>query len=159
MMECKLECVENAPLLEASRGSWKQGGARSQEGYRGTQSAKSVFGVLVLFGRCACVEVGVCGEAVRGAIRSLELAVGGESGRREGDADWRRGPAVSREPARSCEESRRELACHAEGPSSTAATLAAVGTGRRDSPHRGTSRVQVTCSVSRDSFGLPSPAP
>ena len=31
--------VENAPLLEASRGSWKQGGARSQEGYKGTQSA------------------------------------------------------------------------------------------------------------------------
>ena len=59
----------------------------------------------------------------------------------------------------SCGESRRELACHAEGPSSTAATLAAVGTGRHDSPHKGTSRVQVTCTVSRDSFGLPSPTP
>ena len=34
-----------------------------------------------------------------------------------------------------------------QGPSSTAATLAAVGTGRRDSPHRDTSRVQVTCNV------------
>ena len=46
-----------------------------------------------------------------------------------------------------------------QSPSSTAATLAAVGTGRRDSPHRGTSRVQVTCTVSRDSFGRPSPTP
>ena len=46
-----------------------------------------------------------------------------------------------------------------QSPSSTAATLAAVGTGRRDSPHQGTTRVQVTCTVSRDSFGLPSPTP
>ena len=37
-------------------------------------------------------------------------------------------PAVSREPACSCEEGRRELAGHAEGPSSGAAKLAAVGT-------------------------------
>ena len=37
-------------------------------------------------------------------------------------------PAVSREPARSCEESQRELTGHAEGPSSGAATLAAMGT-------------------------------
>ena len=89
----------NASLLEASHGSWKQGRAISQEGYKGTQSAESVSRVevlvvfvLVLVGR-ACVEVGVCGEAVRGATRSLELAVGGESGRREGDADWRRSSA------------------------------------------------------------------
>ena len=44
--------------------------------------------VLVVF-----VLVLVCGEAVRGATHSLELAVGGESGRREGDADWRRSSA------------------------------------------------------------------
>ena len=55
-----------------------EGGTRSQEGYKGTQSAKSV--ILVLVGRCACVEVRVCGEAVRGAIRPLELAVGGGPG-------------------------------------------------------------------------------
>jgi len=79
--------VGNASLLEASRRSWKEGGARSQEGYKGTQSAESVSRVevlvvlvLVLVGRCACVEVGVCGEAVRGATRSLELAVGGGPG-------------------------------------------------------------------------------
>ena len=81
----------NASLLETSRGSWKQGGAISKEGYKGTQSAESVSRVevlvvfvlvvvLVLVGRCACVEVGVCGEAVRGATRLLELAVGGGPG-------------------------------------------------------------------------------
>ena len=43
-------------------------------------------------------------------------------------------PAVWREPAHPCEEHRRELAGHARGPGSGAATLEAVGTGRRDSP-------------------------
>ena len=37
-------------------------------------------------------------------------------------------PAVLHEPVRSCEESWRELAGRAEGPSSGAAMLAAVGT-------------------------------
>ena len=72
---------------------------------------------------------------VCGATRSLEAWVGGESGRRTGDAD--RGaalPAVWREPACPCEERRRELAGHARGLGSGAATLAAVETGRRDSP-------------------------
>ena len=91
------------PLLDASRRSWKEGGARSQEGYKGTQSVGRVSvgwkswwsssWSVVLVSRCVCVEVGVCGKAVRGATRSLELAVGGESGRREGDADWRRSSA------------------------------------------------------------------
>ena len=40
--------VENASLLEASRRSWKEGGAISQEGYKGTQSAESVSQVEVL---------------------------------------------------------------------------------------------------------------
>ena len=102
----------NASLLEASRRSWKEGGAISQGRYKGTQSAKSVGswssgGLLVVFGswsssRCGLlvvffssvfflvVVVLVYEEAVRGATRSLELAVGGESGRRGGDADWRR---------------------------------------------------------------------
>ena len=99
--------VGNASLLEASRRSWNEGGARSQEGYKGTQSAESVSRVevlvvfvLVLVSRCACVEVGVCGEAARGATRSLELAVGGESGRRKRDADWRRSSASG--VARTC---------------------------------------------------------
>ena len=87
----------NASLLEASRRSWKQGGARSQEGYKGTQSARSVF--LVEVSRVK-VLVLVCEEAVRGATRSLELAVGGESGCREGDADWRRSSASG--VARTC---------------------------------------------------------
>ena len=33
----------NASLLEASRRSWKEGGAISEREYKGTQSAKSVF--------------------------------------------------------------------------------------------------------------------
>ena len=37
-------------------------------------------------------------------------------------------PALLREPARPCEKRRRELAGPAEGPSSAAAILAAVGT-------------------------------
>ena len=37
----------------------------------------------------------VCGEAVRGATRSSELAVGGESGRGTRDADRRRRSASS----------------------------------------------------------------
>uniref|UniRef100_A0A8C4Q937 Uncharacterized protein n=1 Tax=Eptatretus burgeri TaxID=7764 RepID=A0A8C4Q937_EPTBU len=43
-------------------------------------------------------------------------------------------PAVWCEPARLGEERRRELAGHAGGPESGAATLATVGTGRHDSP-------------------------
>ena len=34
--------VKNAPLLEASRGSWKKGGARSQGGYKGARSVRAV---------------------------------------------------------------------------------------------------------------------
>ena len=58
-------------------------------------------------------------------------------------------PAVWREPARPCGERRRELAGHARGPGSGAATLVAVGTGRRDSPT--TEGGQVTC------YGLAGP--
>ena len=43
--------VENAPLLEASHGSWKQGGARSQEEYKGARSG--------------------CGRWKSGGVRSL----------------------------------------------------------------------------------------
>ena len=87
--------MENASLLEASRRSWKEGGAISQERYKGTQSAESGSRVEVLV-----VFVLFCGEAVREATRSLELAVSGESGRREGDADWRRSSASG--VARTC---------------------------------------------------------
>ena len=100
--------MENASLLEASRRSWKEGGAISEEEYKGTQSAKSVFSsgglllmVLVEVSRVeVLVLVLVCEEAVRGATRLLELAVGGESRRREGDADWRRSSASG--VARTC---------------------------------------------------------
>ena len=40
--------VGNASLLEASRRSWKEGGAISQERYKGTQSAKSLSSVFFL---------------------------------------------------------------------------------------------------------------
>ena len=115
-------------------------------------------------------EVGVWG--VRGASSpwrtslggSLELAVGGGLGScrsRELGACSRWRVRASR---RRCGlEAQPCLLCHAnlrvhvgrtgesspatwQGPSSTAATLAAVGTGRRDSPHRSTTRVQVTCN-------------
>ena len=36
----------NAPFLEASRRSWKWGGARSQEEYKGAQDAKRLVGVF-----------------------------------------------------------------------------------------------------------------
>ena len=81
----------NAPFLEASRRSSKEGRARSQEEYKGAQDAKS--GVVVSFvGFFFLVGIfgswwPVCGEAVRGTTRSSELAVGGESGRGTRDAD------------------------------------------------------------------------
>ena len=111
------------------------------------------FGLVLESGEF--VEPAASGErawVVRWSLQSVE-SPGVAKEMRTGGAAL---PAVSRKPARSCGESRRELACHAECPSSTAATLAAVGTGRHDSPHQGTSRVQVTCTVLWDSFGLPS---
>ena len=77
-------------------------------------------------------------------------------------------PAVLREPARPCEKRRRELAGHAEGPSSAAAILAAVGTdvtvaghvgtkGPTRLVHQGTSRVQVTCNGLMGPFRSPRP--
>ena len=106
----------NASFLEASRRSWKEGGAISESEYKDTQSARVILsvlargllvvfcfffslvvvvfwswaarGLLVVF--CFFLVALVGGEAVRGATRSLELAVGGESGRRTRDADWRR---------------------------------------------------------------------
>jgi len=108
---------------------------------------------------------------------SLEPSVWGEAEESEGDASWERSePAVPRRAARSCtgrgragenspaSAKRSEViglqnsSSSAEGRTGsykeqTAATLAAVGTGRRGSPHRGTTRVEVTCTVSWSSFG------
>ena len=101
--------MENASLLEASRRSWKEGGAISEREYKGTERQVGLLGlswwsssllggrglllVVLVEGSRVKVLVLVCGEAVRGATRSLELAVGGESGRHTGDADWRRSSA------------------------------------------------------------------
>ena len=44
--------LRNAPFLEASRRSSKEGGARSREEYKGAQDAKSVFLVFPFFSVC-----------------------------------------------------------------------------------------------------------
>ena len=141
--------VENAPLLEASLGSWKQGGARSQEGYKGTQSAKRgrSGGSVWRSESGEFMEPAARGErvwVVRWSLQSVEVWVS------------RRRRELEAQPCLLCRANLRVRVGRAgesspaawQGPSSTAATLAAVGTGRRDSPHRGTTRVQVTCTVS-----------
>ena len=129
--------LRNAPFLEASCRSSKEGGARRQDEYKGAQDAKSCrtpsrvcwWFLLVVF------LVGifgswwpVCGEAVRGTTRSSELAVGGESGRGTRDADGRCRFASS--VAQACASVWRapERARRPRGrPESAAAILAAVG--------------------------------
>ena len=122
--------LRNAPFLEASRRNSKEDGAKSQEEYKGTQDAKSVF-LVGIFGSWWPV----CGEAVRGTTRSSELAVGGESGRGTRDTDGRRRFASS--VAQACTSMWRvpERARRPHGrQSSAAAVLAAVGDRRRASP-------------------------
>ena len=79
----------------------------------------------------------VCGEAVRGATRSSELAVGGESGRGTRDADWRCRSAGC--VARTCASGWRatERARPPRGrPESAAAILVAVATEFATRPSR-----------------------
>ena len=138
----------NAPFLEASRRSSKEGGARSQEEYKGAQDAKSWtfrcggqswwWFLLVVF------SVGifgswwpVSGEAVRGTTRSSELAVGGESGRGTRDADGRRRFASS--VAQACASKWRapERARRPRGRAESAAAIrAAVATDVATRPSR-----------------------
>ena len=101
----------NASLLEASRRSWKEGGAISQERYKGAQSAKSVFSwswwkEVGWKSWSWSVEKRSVERPVRWSLQSVESpGVAQET--------WTGGAAliaVSREPERSCEESRRELA-------------------------------------------------
>ena len=156
--------LRNAPFLEASRRSLKEGGARSQEEYKGAQDAKS-------WSSCWCLRGGVfvvvssggllllrslwwfllvvflvgifgswwpvCGEAVRGKTRSSELAVGGESGRGTRDADWRRRSTgcVARTCASVCRALERARRPRGR-PESAAAILAAVATDVATRPSR-----------------------
>ena len=65
----------NASFLEASRRSWKEGGAISESEYKGTESVKSggswaARGLLVVFCFFFFLVALVCGEAVREATRS-----------------------------------------------------------------------------------------
>ena len=137
------------PLLEASRGSWKKGRARSQGGYKGTRSGRGsvwVGGGLGLgqsLGQWRSgswsesgefVEPAASGErvwVVRWSLQSVEVWA---SRRRRGLE------------AQLCQLCRENLRVHVgrageslpaawQGPSSTAATLAAVGMGRRGSHH------------------------
>ena len=94
----------------------------------------------------------VCGEAVRGATRSSELAVGGESGHGTRDADWRRHSAGC--VARTCASVWRALAGPMEGRSQPRLSgLPWQQTSRL--VHRGTSRVQVTCNGLMGPFQSP----
>ena len=60
--------VENAPLLDASRRSWKEGGAISQEGYKGARSgcSRSVW-------RSASVRKRSVERSVRWSLQSVEV--------------------------------------------------------------------------------------
>ena len=136
--------VEKRPFSRnfSKRRSQKRGGAKGgAPGYiRRTDESLGPFswssGVLVSWSALLVLwfmpsGLGLSCLWVCGATHSLEAWVGGKSGRRTGGAAL---PAVWREPARPCGERRRELAGHARGPGSGAATLAAVEMGRRDSP-------------------------
>ena len=155
----------NASFLEASRRSWKEGGGDKPGGIKGRaerpqreSSARGLLVVFCFFGGLGLWKSGLWSNPFVGA-RSRWSSQSAESpgiapGTRTGGAAL---PAVSREPARPCEKRRRELAGPAEGPSSAAAILAAVGTGRRDSPHQGTTRAQVTCNGLVGPFWSPRP--
>ena len=106
-------------------------------------------------GACSRWRFGLVSESGAWSLQSVE-SPGVAKETRTGGAAL---PAVSRKPARSCGESRRELAGRLARPELNRGYSSCRGDGTSRLTPQGTTRVQVTCTVSWDSFGLPSPAP
>ena len=151
--------VQNTSLLEASRRSWKEGGAISESEYKGTQSVKSVGSwfsggllLLLLLGGLGLWRSGLWSDPFVGA-RSRWRVRASHQGR-----------GLEEPLCQLCRTNLR-VRVRSAGESSPAPCLARAQPRLSQLPwgqtsrlvHRGTSRVQVTCNGLVGPFRSPRP--
>ena len=151
---------ERPPFWKLPAGAGSRAGREARRDIRARRVPSVVGGVEVGWRSESgeFVEPAARGErvwVVRWSLQSVE-SPGVAKETRAGGAAL---PAVSRKLALSCGESRRELAGRLARPELNRGYASCRGDGTSRLTPQGTSRVQVTCTVSRDSFGLPSPTP